>query len=140
MSPALHWSGANIKGEVVQVADEVMHRFIDSDAVFVGLLESCLERAAETAAAGNSEDHTSQFAHGFVPVFDRHTVAAFEVFEYVEESQPAVFRELNGFGNGVHYPAKENLARGPLCITLCQLAKGYRLFAVLGVGRGVRAE
>jgi len=71
---------------VVEVVDGVVHRCIESDAVFVGVLETRLKCAEETASAWDCKDHTAQFAQGFVPIFDRNTAAALEVFEDVQEA------------------------------------------------------
>ena len=71
---------------MVEVVDGVVHRYIESDAVFVGVLETRLKGAEETTSARDCQDHTAQFAQGFVPIFDGNTAAALEVFEDVQEA------------------------------------------------------
>ena len=63
------WPVANIECEVVEIANGIVHGPVDPDPMFIGLFEARLESAEETAAAGNSKDHTAQFAQSFVPVF-----------------------------------------------------------------------
>jgi len=132
-SPNGHWeiwyhftqacgSGTDVQGQVVQVRQGVPHGSFDADAVFVGVSKTRLERAEETAAARNGEDHAAQFAESFVPVLHGHAVASAEVFQDLEEAQTSVFRELNGFSHRVDYPTKENFSGGPFCIAFCKLA------------------
>ena len=100
-----------------------MHRFIDADAVLVRLFETHLKGAEETAPSRNGEDHTAKFAQGFVPFFDGHSVAFEEGSSYFEEAQSPMFWEFDGLGDSVNNPPEEDFSRGPLGVSLCQLAQ-----------------
>jgi hypothetical protein len=51
-----------------------------------------------------------------------------------------VFGQLDGLCDGVDNPTEEDLACGPLSISLSKFAEGDGFRAVCGIGRAVRSE
>ena len=72
--------------------------------MLIRLFETCLQRAEETAAARYGEDHAAQFSKSLVPVFDGHAVTVFEILGNFKKPESSVFRELDGFSDGVDNP------------------------------------
>jgi hypothetical protein len=96
-----------------------------------------LKGAEKATTAGNSQDHTAEFAQTLLPTFEGNTRTATEIIKNGAQADVAVGRQFQGLFGHVDEPAKQEFGGAPTAVTLEKRLDGnWRLMESVGGIKG----
>jgi hypothetical protein len=97
------------------------------DVVMIGMPDPRLKGAEKATTAGDSQDHTVEFAQNLLPSLEGNTLAATEIIKTGAQSDVTVRGQFQGLFGCVDEPAKQFFGGAPTSITFEKLLDGNRL-------------
>jgi hypothetical protein len=108
-----------VRRDVTDVIERIMHSVRQRDAASVRVAEGFLEEAEHSAQAWHGQFHAPELSHDLVPLFrGRAALSPGKLGEDGVESGLSSGGELDGVLDGVHGPPKDVFPGGPLGVPL----------------------